>query len=144
MYKLISPYIFAFTVAWLITHLIKYIISVKNNKKVSFLSQLFISGGMPSSHTATTVSLATTIGLIDGFTSGLFAIAALFSVIVMYDALKVRRSSGEQGVAIRQLIKEQKSSVKLPRVAMGHTPTEVAVGAVIGVAIGAVVFLSTL
>ena len=62
----------------------------------------------------------------------------------MYDAMKVRRSSGEQGIAIQQLIKEQKSKIKLPRAAQGHTPVEVAIGAVLGAVIGAVVFLSTI
>jgi hypothetical protein len=61
----------------------------------------------------------------------------------MYDAIMVRRSSGEQGAAIHQLIKEQKSSVPLPRAAKGHTPVEVAVGALLGLIIGVVVFLAT-
>jgi acid phosphatase family membrane protein YuiD len=65
-------------------------------------------------------------------------------MIVMYDAMKVRRSSGEQGAAIHKLIKVTGSKVDLPRVAKGHTPTEVGLGAVLGVAIGIVVFIATL
>lgn len=130
--------------AWLIDHIIKITIRLIKKEKLGFWSQIFNSGGMPSSHSATTVSLAVIIGLINGFGSAIFALAALFSIIVMYDAVKVRRSSGEQGIAIRQLIKEQKSSVKLPRVALGHTPAEVVVGALLGATIGLVVFLSTL
>ena len=67
----------------------------------------------------------------------------LLALIVMYDAVKVRRSSGEQGVAISELIKEQNSKVKLPRVSKGHTPMEVTVGALLGVIIGIIVFLAT-
>lgn len=144
MYDIISPYVIAFASAWIIAHSIKFIISIINNKKINFLSQLFISGGMPSSHSATTMSLVTIIGLIDGVKSGIFALASLFSIIVMYDALKVRRSSGEQGVAIHQLIKNQKNNISLPRIAMGHKPLEVVIGALLGISVGIVVFLSTL
>ena len=64
-------------------------------------------------------------------------------MIVMYDAVMVRRSSGEQGIAIQELIKLGKANVVLPRSAKGHTPLEVAVGAVLGLVIGVVVFLAT-
>ncbi|MNU06825.1 hypothetical protein D3C72_2521530 [compost metagenome] len=57
--------------------------------------------------------------------------------------MMVRRSSGEQGKAIQELIKEQKSGVALPRAAKGHTPVEVFAGAVLGALIGLVVFLAT-
>ena len=98
---------------------------------------------MPSAHSATVAALLTVIALKDGIHSGLFGVATLFAAIVMYDAVMVRRSSGEQGHAIQELIKEQKSSVKLPRAAKGHEPFEVLVGASLGVVIGLVVFLAT-
>ncbi len=98
---------------------------------------------MPSAHSATVVALALTIGLRDGFGTALFGLATLFGAIVMYDAMMVRRSSGEQGYAIQQLIKEQKSSIVLPRAAKGHTPAEVVVGALIGALIGLIIFLAT-
>ena len=142
--EIISPYLVAILAAWFGAHVIKYVICSMKNEKYKFRSYLFMSGGMPSAHSATTVALATLIGIRDGFGSGLFGIAILFSAIVMYDALKVRRSSGEQGVAIRKLIKELKSDIELPRVSKGHTPLEVAFGAAFGVLIGVVVFLSTI
>lgn len=139
----ISPYLITITAAWFVAHAIKYLISLRKKEKLKLRSHLFISGGMPSSHSATVVSMMTIIGLRDGVGSGLFGLAALFALIVMYDAMKVRRSSGEQGLAISQLIKEQKSSIKLPRVAKGHTPLEVSFGALLGLIIGIVVYLST-
>lgn len=142
-FKIISPYIITILIAWLGAHAIKYIISSINKEKYNLRSYLFISGGMPSSHSAAVVAMATIIGLIDGIGSGLFGLVALFSLIVMYDAMKVRRSSGEQGEAILKLIKESKSKIKPPRVAKGHTPLEVALGALLGVIVGVVVFLST-
>ena len=98
---------------------------------------------MPSAHSATVVALVVVIGLRDGIDSGLFGLASLLASIVMYDAMMVRRSSGEQGKAIQQLIKEQKSTVPMPRAAKGHTPVEVLIGGALGSVIGLVVFLAT-
>jgi acid phosphatase family membrane protein YuiD len=140
---LISPYIITTLFAWVAAHAIKFVISAANKEKRNLRAHLFISGGMPSSHSAAVVSMATIIGLRDGIDSGLFGVASLFALIVMYDAMKVRRSSGEQGIAIHQLIKEAKSKVKLPRVAMGHTPLEVSLGAILGLSVGIIVFFAT-
>lgn len=139
----VSPYIIAIIAAWFIAHLIKYVIARRRGTQVDLTRQLFISGGMPSSHAATSVALWTVILLIDGPFSGLFGLATLFVLIVTYDAMKVRRSSGEQGEAIAQLIHETKSKVPIPRAARGHTPLEVLAGEILGVAIGLVVFFLT-
>lgn len=98
---------------------------------------------MPSAHSATVVSMATIIGLTQGLDSSIFGLSALFASVVMYDAMMVRRSSGEQGVAVRKLIQETHSTIRIPRAAKGHTPVEVLVGALLGLIIGAVVFLAT-
>lgn len=140
---LISPYTIAIIIAWSGAHAIKYIIGLIKKEKLSLRTNLFRSGGMPSAHSATIMSIVTVIGLKDGFDSGLFGLSVMVAMIVMYDAMKVRRSSGEQGVAIAALIKEQNSKVKIPYVAKGHLLEEVIVGAIFGVAIGIVVFLAT-
>ena len=62
----------------------------------------------------------------------------------MYDAMMVRRSSGKQGIILKKLISEINSPIKTPRFAKGHEPIEVLVGAVIGVAIGTVVYFATI
>jgi len=139
----ISPYLITICIAWFGAHVIKYIVKFIKKENRGFRSQLFASGGMPSSHSATVVSIMTIIGFRDGIGSGLFGLAAMLALIVTYDAMKVRRSSGEQGVAITELIKEQKSVVKIPRVAKGHTPLEVVFGALLGLLIGTIVFLAT-
>jgi acid phosphatase family membrane protein YuiD len=143
MYDIFSPYIIAIIVGWLVAQGLKYIIVAMKERRFDHLRQLYLSGNMPSAHTATVIALVVLIGLREGFGSALFALAALFASIVMYDAVMVRRSSGEQGIAIQQLIKEQKSRVGMPRAAKGHTPVEVLAGAVLGAIIGAVVFLAT-
>jgi acid phosphatase family membrane protein YuiD len=139
----VSPYLITIFLAWLGAHIVKYIISSIKKEKQSIRSYLFISGGMPSAHSAAVVAMATIIGLMNGFGTAIFGLALLFAIIVMYDAMKVRRSSGEQGLAISQLIKETKSKINLPRVAKGHTLMEVVFGALLGAVIGLVVFLST-
>ena len=141
--ELRSPYLLAIVAAWLISQGAKYLFVAVKQRSFDHYRQLYLSGNMPSAHSASVIALVVVIALRDGTNSGLFAVAALFAAIVMYDAVMVRRSSGEQGIAIQKLIKEQKSSVPLPRAAKGHTPVEVAVGALLGVIIGAVVFLAT-
>lgn len=101
------------------------------------------SGGMPSAHTAVLSSATMVIGLADGLNSGVFALAVVVLAIVMHDAIRVRRSSGEQGLAISQMIKEQKSSIKIPRIYKGHTPLEVIFGLILGIIVGSIVFLAT-
>ena len=100
---------------------------------------------MPSAHSATVVSMATIIGLTEGLDSALFGLSLMMAGVVMYDAIMMRRSVGEQGIAIQELIKATKNSgrVVIPRSAKGHTPLEVLVGAVIGIVIGYVVFITT-
>ena len=137
---LLSPYILAIIAAWLLSHVVKYIIATIQGKRLDFTHQLFVSGGMPSSHAATSVAVWMVILLTDGPASGLFGLATLVVLIVTYDAVKVRRSSGEQGAAIAQLIKESKSKAVIPRAAKGHTPLEVFVGSVFGALIGAAVY----
>ena len=140
---LFSPYIIAIMAGWIVAQGAKYIIIASKKRRFDHIRQLYLSGNMPSAHSATVIALVTVIGLKDGVDTGLFGLAALLAGVVMYDAVMVRRSAGEQGMAIQQLIKEQKSKVGLPRAAKGHTPLEVSVGAILGAGIGIVVFLAT-
>lgn len=139
----ISPYLIAITVGWIAAQGAKYLLIAIKKRSLSDIRQLYLSGNMPSAHSATTIALVTVIWLRDGLQSGLFAVAAMLAGVVMYDAMMVRRSSGEQGEAIQKLIVEQKSKVALPRAAKGHTPVEVVIGALLGGVVGLVVFLAT-
>ena len=140
---MISVYLLTIAVAWLVAQGAKYVIMAIRHRSLSHFRQLYVSGNMPSAHSATVVSLATIVGLRNGIDTAIFGVAAMLAAIVMYDAVMVRRSSGEQGAAIRALIREQKSTVPLPRAAKGHSPVEVVVGAALGVLIGCIVFLAT-
>lgn len=136
-------YLVTIVAAWIVSQGSKYIIMAVRHRNISSFRHLYLSGNMPSVHTAAVVSLATVVGLREGFESAVFGVAVLLAGIVMYDAVMVRRSSGEQGIAIQQLIREQKSSVSTPRAAKGHTPVEVSVGALVGLAVGLVVYIAT-
>lgn len=95
------------------------------------------SGGMPSGHTAGFTAASVFLGCIYGFSSGIFALAACTWMIVVYDATHVRYAVGKQGEALNGLL-EKAGKPTLPLVE-GHTVPQVAVGAVIGVAVGLLV-----
>lgn len=144
-------YIITPLIAWAIAQGAKHLF-VRYNRKRKIIDQprassvllpLAPSGGMPSAHSATVVSLAAIIGLADGLTTPVFAVSLLFAAVVMYDAMMVRYSSGEQGEAVLSILKELKTTIKHPKVAKGHLPSEVLVGALIGLATAVVVFLVT-
>ena len=134
-------YVLAPAAGYISAQVAKYIISGVKQRALPSYRELYRSGRMPSSHSAMVVALVTVVGLRDGIQSGLFGLALAFATVVVYDAMMVRRSSGEQGESLTALIKEQKSKVRLPRVARGHTPLEVAVGALLGAVMGVLAVL---
>lgn len=131
--------------AWIFAQALKYVFATIKNRKFSSLRQLYLSGSMPSAHSAAVISLLVVVGLIDGVESAVFGLALLFASVVMYDAVMVRRSSGEQGTALVELIKALKQPSSTPiHVAKGHTPFEILGGIVVGVFVGLAVYLVTL
>ncbi len=138
-----SLYLISAILAWLAAQLAKYAVNISTKKTVSRKRLLYLSGGMPSAHSATTMSMAAYIGLADGIGSGLFGVASLLAAVTMYDAMMVRRSVGEHGKIIEDLAKHTNFKSKIPSVVKGHNPLEVIAGAILGVAIGAVVFFAT-
>jgi acid phosphatase family membrane protein YuiD len=98
-------------------------------------------GGMPSSHAALVCALATTIAVVEGFGSPLFAIAAFFALIVMYDATGVRQTVGNQSVMLNRMLDELfKGKAKVNpqfeqrlRELIGHTNFQVIAGAALGI-----------
>lgn len=140
----VSAYFVATLLAWLGAQGTKYYLS-KNKKGERDVSMWYQSGNMPSAHTATMVALTTVVAFRDGTESGLFAVTAVITAITMYDAMMTRRSSGEQGIALRKLLEKSPfAKDPLPYHALGHRPLEVAVGAVLGLVVGTIVaFLIT-
>lgn len=106
------------------------------------------TGGMPSSHSAAVTALATGIAFEEGLGSPFFAIAAVFGVIVMFDASGVRRHAGEQATVLNSLVndfnklvqeaktwpeKEEKDKQKELKELLGHQPIEVFFGGITGI-----------
>jgi acid phosphatase family membrane protein YuiD len=101
------------------------------------LRLLTTSGGMPSSHAAFVTSLATAVGMREGWNSAEFAISAVLALVIMYDAAGVRRAASIQARILNQMLDElfagQPLSEERLRELLGHTPVEVLVGALIGI-----------
>jgi hypothetical protein len=131
--------VIAFIIANLIAQFTK-ILTVAIKKRTFKWTILFATGGMPSSHSSTVVAMATSIGLIDGFDSTTYAMAVCFATVVMFDAAGLRRNASKQAMVLNRMIKELLSpesnvrTVKLKEF-LGHTPTEVLVGALLGIAV---------
>ena len=140
----ISPYLLTPILGWIAAQGVKYALVLVRTRDMGTLRSIYSSGGMPSSHSSTVVSLAVFIGLHEGVESAIFGVSSLLAAVVMYDAVMVRRSVGEQGEAIHQLIDKTSTGVRLPHAAKGHTPLEVLMGGVVGTAVGLVVFLATI
>ena len=117
--------------------LIKLIIYWFKHKRLTW-HDLIVTGGMPSSHSAFVVSLVTIIYLVEG-TSTSFAISLVICLIVLRDAFGVRRSVGKEGQALEKLFKMHKLKSKY-HYAMGHTPLQVTVGAILGFIISLLIF----
>ncbi|MCB1221911.1 MAG: divergent PAP2 family protein [Planctomycetales bacterium] len=125
-----------------IAQIIKLIVSLVSSGRMDF-RRLVDTGGMPSSHTSFVSSVTTSIGIIEGFHSTMFAVALCFSVIVVYDATNLRRSAGYHAQWLNRIVPDllqgkiikEKFDYKVLRELLGHNPIEVFVGGVLGVLI---------
>lgn len=106
----------------------------------SWTKALFFStGGMPSSHSALSMAVATSIGINEGFGTPIFALAAVLALVVMHDAAGIRRAAGKQAEAINFLFsKLEDQGIKLDtklKELLGHRPIEVFAGAILGLVV---------
>ena len=129
---------------WLTAQFLKTIIYVLVNKTFD-PERLVGDGGMPSSHSATVMALVTSTAFYFGADTFEFAIAAILALITMHDAMGVRRETGKQAKVINNMMEwfaELKSDLppeeKLKEF-VGHSPTQVFFGALLGVVVAFVV-----
>jgi len=150
--------------AILFTQFLKFPVAYFSKDKTTSLAIITTTGGMPSSHSAAVSSLITALILQFGFDSAYVAISTTFGVIVMFDAMGVRRQSGEQGIVLVDAIKElNRLSEKFPKSEkevllekdeekiypeemavkkyLGHKPLEIFVGLLTGIFVAFVVRL---
>ncbi len=135
----ITPLLVIPFLVWVIAQGIKFSLALVRGE--FDLRYLFASGGMPSVHSAVVCSLATAAFIESGADSAVFGLAAVYAGIVMYDSFGVRRAAGEQAHALNTLLEEltDRGSIadrarygKLREV-LGHKPTEVVAGALLGI-----------
>ena len=123
---------------WLIAQVMKIFTGCFSTRKFNIL-MMFENGGMPSSHSATVLALTTACAVQEGFASPYFAISMILSVIVMNDAFGVRYETGEQAKILNRITKELFSGKPEEfnsglKELVGHTPFQVLIGAIVGVA----------
>ncbi|GLU06174.1 hypothetical protein SLE2022_232270 [Rubroshorea leprosula] len=138
------PLISAF-VAFAVAQSSKFFTSWYTERQWNF-KQLLGSGGMPSSHSATVSALATSIGLQEGFGGALFATSLILAFVVMYDATGVRLQAGRQAEVLNQIVYELPAEHPLAesrplRELLGHTPSQVLAGSLLGIVTAVVGFV---
>ena len=137
-----NKYLLAPLILWFCIQSFKVLQELITTKKFNF-KRIIGAGGMPSSHSAISMCIATMIGKSEGFDSSIFALALIFSLVVMYDAAGVRRAAGKQAKLLNKIIETPGlSNVQVQEklvVVLGHTPIQVFVGAILGIAVGIIV-----
>lgn len=125
--------------AWIVAQILKVFINLFLVRTLD-LQLLFSSGGFPSSHSATVSALALGIGKYYGWDSPIFAVSAVYGMIVMYDAAGVRRAAGKQAEVLNRLVENlypgsDPAQERLKEL-IGHTPFEVFGGVIVGIIVG--------
>ena len=122
--------------AWFVAQALKMLVILVRDKKLD-ISSMVSMGGMPSSHSATVCALATTLAMLYGFDSAIFAIAVFFAIVVMYDAAGVRQTVGNQSNILNKMLDELfKGSPAFEerlKEVIGHSWIQVIAGASLGI-----------
>jgi len=127
----------ALVIANVTAQVLKTVFFALETKKFD-MRMLVTTGGMPSSHSASVVAMATSVGLITDFESITFALAATIAIVVMYDSAGIRRSAGKQAAVLNQIMNDvlsEEHKIKAGRLKelLGHSPIEVIIGAMLGI-----------
>lgn len=135
-------------ISWIVAVVLKFLVIVASVRRIDW-ERLLSTGGMPSIHTTPVVGCATSIGLVLGFDSPVFAVAGVLAIVVAYDAAGLRRHAGAQATAINSLIKDltdgglfkgqkpadffKRWNLAELRTLLGHDPIEVWAGVFLGI-----------
>ena len=126
---------------WFVAQILKTLIYTLMTKRFE-PERLVGSGGMPISHSSTVCAMAAASGQIYGLGSFEFAVTVIIAIIVMHDAMGVRLETGKQAKLINEIVETFKTmngktlaEEKLKEF-VGHTPLQVLMGAILGIAIG--------
>jgi acid phosphatase family membrane protein YuiD len=122
----------------IITHIWK-VVDGTLRKRAFDWSGFVRTGGMPSSHASFAISLAVAIGVVEGFTSSIFLLSAGLASVVVRDAFGVRHDVDELAKSVNEIIKAKKLGIKEIMRISGHTPIQVVVGGILGIAVPLIV-----
>ncbi|MDR0474277.1 MAG: divergent PAP2 family protein [Treponema sp.] len=135
----------SFCIAQILKTVVFLLTQRQRNIRKTIEMAIWRTGGMPSSHSAVVCSLTTAVGIREGVSSNLFVFCLIFAMVVLRDALGVRRAAGLQAKALNNLGKQTADKVGMEFHAVkeiqGHTPLEVTVGAFLGIFISAVFYI---
>lgn len=129
---------------FLVAQVLKIVVILFVERKLNF-HVAASTGGMPSSHTATVTALTTSIGMIHGLHSSMFAVSIVFSIVVIYDAVGIRQAAGKHAEILNEMtllineIFEHGFQHKDLKTLLGHTYPQVLAGMLVGVLMGAAV-----
>lgn len=132
--------------SWLAAQVSKTVIYAVINRSFDW-KRLFGDGGMPSGHSATVSALAAGCALVYGLASFEFAISLLLAIIVMHDAMGVRRETGKQAQLLTEIsdilgnLTDQELAEAKLKLFVGHTPFQVTIGAMLGIVMALIFFL---
>ncbi|MCR5032779.1 MAG: divergent PAP2 family protein [Lachnospiraceae bacterium] len=135
-------------ISWALAQVIKTAIYAGVNRELNW-ERLLGDGGMPSAHSATVTSVAISAGFVAGWDSPVFAVAAILAIVVMHDAMGVRRETGKQAQVINSMMLtfEELGAPDIPvevklKELVGHSPLQVFFGFLLGLAVSLVYFLA--
>jgi acid phosphatase family membrane protein YuiD len=133
--------LFVALAGWFVAQALKVVLELTRHRRLD-AARLTGAGGMPSSHSALVTALAAAVARDPayGLSSPLFAIAAIFAGVVMYDAAGVRQAVSIQARLLNRMMDDffahRGLDQKRLRELIGHTPRQVIAGAFLGIAIG--------
>ena len=141
----LNPILSVALLAWFVAQVLKTLINFILLGKFQ-LERMWGDGGMPSAHSATVCAMVIATARSEGFSSAIFAVAAVVAIITMHDAMGVRRETGEQAKVLNKMIEQwidvtEKNAPFLQNMHLkemvGHTPLQVLAGFVVGCVVGA-------
>jgi acid phosphatase family membrane protein YuiD len=139
-----NPVFLSAVSSWFIAQILKaavVMLSRRRSAREILETIIWRTGGMPSSHSALVSSMTASVAFSEGLHSNLFVVSFFFALIVMRDAMGVRRSSGLQARAMNLLGKQAAERLGIDfhpvKEVHGHAPLEVVLGSLLGIFIAA-------
>ena len=139
MLNLLNKILLSVLIAGIVSQGLKILILILKHKQRFHWKDLILTGNMPSAHSALVSSLVLILFLEEGPSTS-FVIAFVLAAIVIVDAFGVRRSVGDEGKLLNKIIKASKLHLRKLHYSLGHTPLEVTIGIIIGLASSLIVY----